>query len=48
MRKVCVITGGSSGMGLATAKIVGRDKYVVIVGRSQEKINNALDRKSVV
>ena len=29
-------------MGLATAKIVGRDKYVVIVGRSQEKINNAL------
>lgn len=30
MREVCVITGGAGGMGIAAAKIVGRDRLVVI------------------
>jgi NAD(P)-dependent dehydrogenase (short-subunit alcohol dehydrogenase family) len=42
MKKVCVITGGGSGMGLATSKIIGKDNYVIIVGRSVKKIENAL------
>lgn len=30
MREVCVITGAAGGMGLATAKIVGQDRLVVV------------------
>ncbi|WP_102417782.1 SDR family oxidoreductase [Mycobacterium sp. 4858] len=30
MRELCVITGGAGGIGLAAAKIVGRDRLVVI------------------
>ncbi|WP_315108898.1 SDR family oxidoreductase [Clostridium intestinale] len=43
MKKVCVITGGGSGMGLATAKIMGKDNYIVIVGRKIEKLKKALE-----
>jgi NAD(P)-dependent dehydrogenase (short-subunit alcohol dehydrogenase family) len=39
--KVSVITGGGSGMGLATAKILGRDSKVVIVGRHKAKLEHA-------
>ncbi|MEB4208024.1 SDR family oxidoreductase [Mycobacterium sp. 94-17] len=39
MRNVCVITGGAGGIGLAAAKIVGRDRPVVISDINQ----NALD-----
>jgi NAD(P)-dependent dehydrogenase (short-subunit alcohol dehydrogenase family) len=42
MKKVCVITGGGSGMGLATAKILGKDNYVIIVGRTIKKLESAL------
>jgi NAD(P)-dependent dehydrogenase (short-subunit alcohol dehydrogenase family) len=42
MKKVCVITGGGSGMGLATAKIIGKDNYIIIVGRSIKKLESAL------
>lgn len=42
MKKVCVITGGGSGMGLATAKILGKDNYIIIVGRNVKKLENAL------
>ena len=42
MRKVCVITGGGSGMGLATAKIMGKDNYIIIVGRTIKKLEKAL------
>jgi NAD(P)-dependent dehydrogenase (short-subunit alcohol dehydrogenase family) len=42
MKKVCVITGGGSGMGLATAKIMGRDHFVILVGRNPQKLENAL------
>ena len=42
MKKVCVITGGGSGMGLAAAKIIGKDHFVFIAGRSVKKLENAI------
>ncbi len=47
MRNVCVITGGGSGMGLATAKVLGRDNYIIIVGRTLKKLENALAELTV-
>jgi len=41
--KVAVITGGNSGMGLATAmRFVAEGAHVVITGRRQEQIDIAL------
>src|SRR3954470_4956852 len=41
--KVAVITGGSSGMALATAKLfVEEGAYVFITGRGQEKLDEAV------
>lgn len=42
MKKVCVITGGGSGMGLATARLMGKDYYIIICGRSVNKLENAV------
>lgn len=43
MKKVCVITGGGSGIGLATAKIMGSQGYhVILVGRTAKKLENAV------
>jgi len=42
MKNVCVITGGGSGMGLATAKLMGKDNTILIAGRSQKKLEAAL------
>lgn len=39
---VCIITGGGSGMGLATAKLMGESYYVVICGRSVDKLEGAI------
>jgi NAD(P)-dependent dehydrogenase (short-subunit alcohol dehydrogenase family) len=41
MGDVCVITGGGSGMGLATAKLVGRHSAVLIAGRTLAKLEAA-------
>jgi NAD(P)-dependent dehydrogenase (short-subunit alcohol dehydrogenase family) len=41
MRDVVVITGGAGGMGLAAAKIVGRDHAVVICDVNQERLTAA-------
>jgi NAD(P)-dependent dehydrogenase (short-subunit alcohol dehydrogenase family) len=42
MKKVCVITGGGSGMGLATAKLMGKDHLIIICGRSLKKLEGAV------
>ena len=41
-KNVCVITGGASGMGLATAKIIGKDHYIIISSRTVSKMENAI------
>ncbi len=42
MLEVSVITGGAGGMGLATAKIVGRDRVVVICDVRQDRLDAAV------
>lgn len=42
MREVSVITGGAGGIGLATAKIVGRDHFVVISDVRQDRLDAGL------
>jgi len=42
MKKVCVITGGGSGMGLAAAKFMPKDRIIVIAGRTVAKLEKAL------
>lgn len=42
MKDVCVITGGGSGMGLATAKILGKNNHIIIAGRTVKKLENAI------
>lgn len=42
MSRVSVITGGAGGIGLATAKIVGRDHHVVICDVSQDRLDAAI------
>jgi NAD(P)-dependent dehydrogenase (short-subunit alcohol dehydrogenase family) len=41
MNRVSVITGGAGGMGLATAKIVGRDHTVVLCDVRQDRLDTA-------
>jgi NAD(P)-dependent dehydrogenase (short-subunit alcohol dehydrogenase family) len=41
-KKVCVITGGGGGMGFATARVMGQDMKVVIVGRTEPKLGRAV------
>ena len=41
-REVCVITGGGSGMGLAAAKYMPKEKIIVVTGRTMSKLENAV------
>ncbi len=41
MKNVCVVTGGGSGMGLETAKILGKSQVIVLTGRTVSKLDNA-------
>ena len=43
MANVCVITGGGSGMGLAAAKFMPKDKIIVISGRTLSKLEGAVN-----
>lgn len=43
MKDVCVITGGGSGMGFATAKIMGKNHYLILCGRSKNKLDKAVN-----
>ena len=42
MDKVCVVTGGGSGMGFEVAKLLGKDATAVISGRSAERLEGAV------
>lgn len=42
MKQVCVITGGGSGMGLAAAKYMPKEKTIVVTGRTMAKLENAV------
>jgi len=43
VKKVCVITGGGSGMGLATAKLICESGYyTILVGRTASKLEKAV------
>ena len=42
-RKICVITGGGSGMGLEAAKCMPMDHALVISGRTREKLQKAAE-----
>ena len=48
MANICVITGGGSGMGLEAAKLVGKDRKVILVGRTASKLENALKELAAV
>ena len=41
MTKVCVITGGGSGMGLEAAKLI-KDRHIVLSGRTEAKLQKAV------
>ncbi len=43
MAKVCVITGGGSGMGLAAAKFMQNDRIIVLSGRTEAKLAKAVE-----
>ena len=43
MKKICVITGGGSGMGLEAAKILGKERTIIISGRTEKKLENAVN-----
>ena len=43
MKNVCVITGGGSGMGLAAAKFMPKDKIIVVTGRTMSKLEKAVN-----
>ena len=42
IKQVCVITGGGSGIGLATAKQMPKDKIIVVTGRTLTKLEHAV------
>lgn len=41
MNKVIVITGGSEGLGLETAKLLSKDNKVIVLGRNEDKLKEA-------
>lgn len=43
MKEICIVTGGGSGMGLETAKLVGKTQKIILVGRTVSKLQKALD-----
>lgn len=43
MKNVCVVTGGGSGMGFETARILGKEMKIILVGRTISKLENAVN-----
>ena len=44
MSKVCVVTGGGSGMGLSAAKFMLKDRIIVVSGRTESKLTKAVEQ----
>lgn len=44
MSKVCVVTGGGSGMGLSAAKFMPKDRIIVVSGRTGSKLTKAVEQ----
>lgn len=44
MKKVCVVTGGGSGMGLSAALQMPKDRIIVVSGRTEKKLENAVGK----
>ena len=44
MSKVCVVTGGGSGMGLSAAKFMPKDRIIVVSGRTESKLTKAVEK----
>ena len=42
MKNVCVITGGGSGMGIAAAKYMPKEKRIILSGRTVKKLEHAV------
>ena len=42
MNGICVITGGGSGMGLETARIMGKENKILLSGRNIDKLDRAV------
>ena len=40
---LCLVTGGGSGIGLATAQQLAQKHDVIICGRNADKLNHALE-----
>ena len=43
MAKVCVVTGGGSGMGLQSALQMPKDRIIVVSGRTESKLQKAVE-----
>lgn len=44
MKKVVVVTGGGSGMGLKAALLMPKDRVIVVTGRTESKLEKAVER----
>jgi NAD(P)-dependent dehydrogenase (short-subunit alcohol dehydrogenase family) len=44
MTKVCVVTGGGSGMGLSAALQMPKDRIIIVSGRTEKKLENAVEK----
>lgn len=43
MKSICVVTGGGSGMGFETARILGKEQHIILVGRTVKKLEHAVE-----
>ncbi|MCG8317375.1 MAG: SDR family oxidoreductase, partial [Pseudomonadales bacterium] len=48
LKKVTVITGGAGGMGLAAAKLLGKDNHIVIADVNQQRLDSAIAELSTL
>lgn len=47
MKKVIIVTGGASGLGLEVVKVLSKDHTVYVFGKSQENLQNLSNLKNI-